>query len=72
MIVMGIGGLGLMGWARYASGRISRGYVCSRCGGQTQRVTRRIHHRVLGSMLGLELARRRCVECGWKGLAIRD
>ncbi len=72
MIVMGIGGWGLTLWARYANTRLSRGRVCSRCGAQTQRVMRRIHHRLLGSMLGLELERRRCIECGHKGLAVRD
>lgn len=72
LVLFGIGGWGFALWARYASTRLSRGRLCSRCGGQTRRVMRKIRHRVLGSMLGVELARRRCVECGWRGLAVRD
>lgn len=72
MIVLGVAGMGVALWAKHAGAHLSRGPVCSRCGGKTQRLRRRIHHRVLGSMLGLELERRRCFECGWKGLAVRD
>ena len=72
MIVVGVVGLGIVLWVRYAGTRLSRGPVCSSCGGQTQRMKRRIQHRVLGSMLGMDLVRRRCIECGWRGLAVRD
>lgn len=70
LIVMGMLGLTMMVWARHAATNISRGPVCSRCGGQTQRVKKKIHHRALGSMLGLELARRRCVKCDRSGLSL--
>ncbi|GMR12266.1 MAG: hypothetical protein BMS9Abin29_0455 [Gemmatimonadota bacterium] len=72
MIVIGIAGMALVLWAKHASTSLSRGQMCSHCGGRTRRLRRRMHHRVLGWMSGLELARRRCVECGWKGLAVRD
>ena len=72
MIVAGVGGLLLAVWVQHTGARLSRGTVCGRCGGQTQRMRRAMRHHALGAVLGRQLLRQRCIECGWKGLSARD
>ena len=47
------------------------GEACPACGGETQRVKRRRTHKLLSTLMGHRLTRRRCDVCSWSGLSVR-
>ncbi len=69
MVVTGAGLLTLDLWARAYARFVGRGKACPNCGGKTERVKRRVRHRVLAWVLGERVTRRKCKTCGWSGLA---
>lgn len=66
-------GLGLAALVLYAEAKGDRilldGAICPKCGTQTKRVKRRVRHRILSKILEMDVTRRRCERCGWRGLA---
>lgn len=56
-------------WARAYSRLVSGSKLCPRCGAQTERVKRRLPHRLLAALAGRRITRRKCKSCGWTGLA---
>ncbi len=68
-----LGGLVLAGltlWsARIWKGVRHRGRSCPRCGDETRRVKRTGWQRVVSTVAGEDLTRRRCAQCGWTGLS---
>lgn len=68
-----LAGLGLAALVLYAEAERDRilldGAVCPKCGTHTKRVKRRIRHRILSKILEMDVTRRRCERCGWRGLA---
>ncbi len=55
-------------WARFGVRIIVAGSSCPQCGGETSRIHRRRSHRLLGRIHGMPLTRRKCHDCGWRGL----
>ncbi len=47
------------------------GTICPQCGNPTRRVKRKEWQRLLSTVLGERLTRRRCETCGWSGLSLR-
>lgn len=55
-----------------AEGRVSAvGDTCPVCRGDTERLKRRVAHRILSTFMGRRLTRRRCKACKWTGLSVR-
>lgn len=46
------------------------GTTCPQCGNRTRRVKRKEWHRILSTLMGESLTRRRCETCGWSGLSL--
>lgn len=67
-IAGGLAGLGASLWSRLLRGRLTFGRGCPRCGAGTKRIRRHRWQRFLGRLLGEDVQRRFCKECGWKGL----
>lgn len=42
---------------------------CPDCGQETKRIRRKASHRLLSSLLGDDITRRACAQCGWVGLS---
>lgn len=67
-----LGGAALVGIVIYAELARARildvGEVCPRCGNATRRVRRHRLHRLLFHLLEVQVIRRACAKCGWKGL----
>ena len=42
---------------------------CPECGEDTKRIRRRTLHRIAAPLLGMNVSRRSCSDCGWVGLA---
>ena len=55
-------------WARFSARIVGRVSFCPQCGGKTTRIHRRKRHRLLGKILGMPVTRRKCSDCGWRGL----
>ncbi len=55
-------------WARFGVRIIAAGSSCPQCGGETSRIHRRTSHYLLGRIHGMPLTRRKCHDCGWRGL----
>jgi len=49
----------------------SVGTTCPQCGNRTRRVKRKEWQRLLSTLLGERLSRRRCETCGWTGLSLK-
>jgi len=47
------------------------GDECPQCGGETRRVRRRGWQRLLETLVGEHMTRRKCETCGWVGLSVR-
>ncbi len=69
MFVAGAGLLALDLWARAYGSFVVKGKTCPDCGAETERVKRRVRHRILGFVRGERVTRRKCKSCGWSGLA---
>lgn len=69
LLVAGLAGTALAGWTSLRKRRLPQGRACPRCGNGTQRVRRRLRHRLLTRFLGVKVVRRQCTDCGWVGLA---
>lgn len=67
--IAGLAGLGVAAWTSFQKRRLPVGESCPRCGNGTDRVRRRLRHRLLARLLGVTVVRRRCTDCGWIGLA---
>lgn len=72
LLAWGAAGTALAGWTLRRERRLPRGRSCPRCGNGTRRVRRRLRHRLLARFLGARVVRRRCTDCGWTGLALRE
>ncbi len=60
------------GWLRRMERRAAvAGGRCPECGGRTERVRRKKIHKLLSTLVGEELVRRRCQECRWSGLSMQ-
>ena len=71
-LALGLGVVGLLLWLTRAESRVTAvGDSCPACAGDTQRLKRRLSHRVLAALMGHRLTRRRCDACGWSGLSVR-
>lgn len=44
---------------------------CPACNGETKRVKRKRLHRMLASVMGQRLTRRKCEDCHWVGLSLK-
>jgi predicted RNA-binding Zn-ribbon protein involved in translation (DUF1610 family) len=55
-------------WARFSARFVGAVSFCPQCGGKTTRIHRRKRHRLLGKILGMPVTRRKCSNCGWRGL----
>ena len=68
--------LGLVLWvlllwaARQRRVLASMGRACPTCGGDTRRVGRTEPQRWLGALMGEQVTRQTCVNCGWTGLSL--
>lgn len=70
-IALALAGAGLLGldlWARAYSRFVSSSKLCPRCGARTERVKRKLYHRLLAAVAGRRISRRKCKGCGWAGL----
>ncbi len=72
LVVAGLAGLALALWARVRGRKVGWGKTCPQCGSATHRIRRRRRHRILGWLLGRRITRRRCRECGWRGLTVSE
>ena len=68
LVLLGAIILGVTIWARFSARIVSAGSSCPECGGKTTRIHRRKRHRLLGKILGMPVTRRKCSDCGWRGL----
>jgi hypothetical protein len=66
---LGLGMAIVVYWSARLERVVARGGLCPACGARTDRVKRRPWHRWLSLLMGQRLTRRRCVACGWTGLA---
>lgn len=72
MLVIGLSCAGLGVWLTKAEVSVTAvGEACPACGGETQRVKRRRTHKLLSTLMGHRLTRRRCDVCSWSGLSVR-
>lgn len=68
--------LGLVLWvlllwaARQRRVLASMGRACPTCGGDTRRVSRTELQRWLGALMGEQVTRQTCANCGWTGLSL--
>ncbi len=68
--------LGLVLWvlllwaARQRRVLASMGQACPTCGGDTRRVSRTELQRWLGALMGEQVTRQACSNCGWTGLSL--
>ena len=71
-LALGLACAGLVVWLAKAERTFSAvGASCPACGADTERAKRRLTHRVLATLMGQRLTRRRCGTCGWSGLSVR-
>lgn len=62
---------GLLLWAaRQRRVLASMGRECPKCGGDTRRVSRTELQRWLGALMGEQVTRQTCANCGWTGLSL--
>lgn len=72
MAAVGLAVAFLGGWAGRRRRAIEGvGRRCPRCGRETKRIRRSLRQRMLGRLIGEALTRRRCLQCGWEGLALK-
>jgi len=68
LVLLGAIMLAVTIWVRFGVRNIAAGSSCPQCGGETSRIHRRGRHRLLGRIHGMPLTRRKCHDCGWRGL----
>jgi hypothetical protein len=62
---------GLLLWAAWQRRVLaSMGRACPACGGDTRRVSRTEPQRWLGALMGEQVTRQACANCGWTGLSL--
>ena len=62
---------GLLLWAAWQRRVLaSMGRECPTCGGDTRRVSRTELQRWLGALMGEQVTRQTCANCGWTGLSL--
>lgn len=72
-LVLGMAIWILLIWSAQHRGDVaSVGTACPQCGNHTRRVKRTELQRVLSFVMGERLTRRRCEQCGWSGLSLRN
>lgn len=59
-------------WARAAGKAVQASPNCPRCGTRTNRMKRRLRHKVLAAVMGHHVTRRHCAKCGWGGLSLKQ
>jgi predicted RNA-binding Zn-ribbon protein involved in translation (DUF1610 family) len=68
MVLLGAIIVTVLFWARFSARFVGAVSFCPHCGGKTTRIHRRSRHRLLGMILGMPVTRRKCSDCGWRGL----
>ncbi len=58
-------------WTRVAANTVQPGPICPRCGSETKRTRRSLHHKMLAAVMGHRLTRRSCSKCRWAGLSLK-
>ena len=68
LVILGAIIMAVLIWARFSARIVGAVSFCPQCGGKTTRIHRRKRHRLLGKILGMPVTRRKCSDCGWRGL----
>ena len=59
-------------WANRQSKTIQAGPNCPRCSSETSRLKRTALDKLLAALLGFRVTRRRCEQCSWGGLSLKQ
>ncbi|MDP2954952.1 MAG: zinc ribbon domain-containing protein [Longimicrobiales bacterium] len=72
-LILGLAIWVLLIWSAHRRDDVATvGTICPQCGNPTRRVKRKEWQRLLSTVLGERLTRRRCETCGWSGLSLRN
>jgi hypothetical protein len=59
-------------WANSQAKLVQPGPNCPRCGAKTNRLKRSRRNKLLAALLGHRVTRRRCGQCSWGGLSLKQ